>query len=167
MKLLWVFTKGKGVMGISVVAWKFNTTVIFFLYRNTDKTTLIAHNKPHTSVHEWCGFNFMFYELKYRKHLWIPKDTSKHVLKIAYLIDWILFVSYELSVSMTIFYASLLSWGVLMLRHMGAYGDVLPKWVTFSPKILRQGCNFGQKSLEEGPSSQNCEKIEKSAVFLR
>ena len=44
--------------------------------------------------------------------------------------------------------------------HAKAYGDVPPKWVTFSPKILRQGSHFGKKkSLEEGPFHKNREKI--------
>ena len=30
--------------------------------------------------------------------------------------------------------------------HVKAYGDVPPKWVTFSLKILRHGCHFGQKN---------------------
>ena len=43
--------------------------------------------------------------------------------------------------------------------HVKAHRDVLPKWVTFSPKILRHGFHFGQKkSLEEGPISQNMQK---------
>ena len=37
--------------------------------------------------------------------------------------------------------------GTHMLRHTG---DVLPKWVTFSPKILRHGSHFGQKILRGG-----------------
>ena len=39
--------------------------------------------------------------------------------------------------------------------HVKAYGDVPPKWVAFSPKILRHGSHFVQKKpLEEGPISQ-------------
>ena len=39
--------------------------------------------------------------------------------------------------------------------HVKAYGDVPPKWVTFSAQILRHGSHFAQKkSLEEGPISQ-------------
>ena len=34
-------------------------------------------------------------------------------------------------------------WGY---SHVKAYGDVPPKWVTFSPKILRHGSHFGQKN---------------------
>ena len=34
--------------------------------------------------------------------------------------------------------------------HVKAYGDVPPKWVTFSPKILRHGSHFGQKTLRHG-----------------
>ena len=30
--------------------------------------------------------------------------------------------------------------------HVKAYGDVPPKWVTFSAKILRHGSHFGQKN---------------------
>ena len=30
--------------------------------------------------------------------------------------------------------------------HVKAYRDVPPKWVTFSPKILRHGSHFGQKN---------------------
>ena len=33
--------------------------------------------------------------------------------------------------------------------HVKAYGDVPPKWVTFSPKILRHGSHFGQKILRK------------------
>ena len=41
------------------------------------------------------------------------------------------------------------------VSRVKAYGDVPPKWVTFSPKILRHGFHFGKKiSLEEGPISQ-------------
>ena len=50
--------------------------------------------------------------------------------------------------------------------HVKAYRDVLPKWVTFSPKILRHGSNFGQKILRRGSHfTKKCEKIEKLAVF--
>ena len=51
-----------------------------------------------------------------------------------------------------------------MLRHMGM---CCPKWVTFSPKILRHGSHFGpNKSLEEGPiSTKFAKKIVKSAIF--
>ena len=51
--------------------------------------------------------------------------------------------------------------------HVKAYGDVPPKWVTFSPEILRQVFNFGlKKSLEEGPISPKLQKKknEKSAI---
>ena len=30
--------------------------------------------------------------------------------------------------------------------HVKAYGDVPPKWVNFSAKILRHGSHFGQKN---------------------
>ena len=30
--------------------------------------------------------------------------------------------------------------------HVKAYGDVPPKWVTFSTKFLRHGSHFGQKN---------------------
>ena len=51
--------------------------------------------------------------------------------------------------------------------HVKAYRDVPPKWVTFWPKILRHGSQFGhKKSLEEGPISQNMKKKNvKSAIF--
>ena len=51
--------------------------------------------------------------------------------------------------------------------HVKAYGDVLPKWVTFSPKILnRHGSHFGQKSSQRRvPFYKICKKIVKSAVF--
>ena len=38
-----------------------------------------------------------------------------------------------------------------VLSRILLYGDVPPKWVTFSPKILRHGSHFGQKSLDMGP----------------
>ena len=50
--------------------------------------------------------------------------------------------------------------------HVKAYGDVLPKWVTFSPKILRHWSHFGPKNPYKGvPFYKNCEKLVKSAVF--
>ena len=50
--------------------------------------------------------------------------------------------------------------------HVKAYRDVLPKWVTFSPKILKHGSYFGQKkSLEEGPISQKLQKNCKISYF--
>ena len=44
-------------------------------------------------------------------------------------------------------------WGVgRVYSHVKEYRDVPPKWVTFSPKILRHGSHFGpKKSLGEGP----------------
>ena len=33
----------------------------------------------------------------------------------------------------------------LHVKDLQAYGDVLPKWVTFSPKILRHGFHFRPK----------------------
>ena len=50
--------------------------------------------------------------------------------------------------------------------HVKAYGDVLPKWVTFSPKILRHVSQFGQKSPKRSvPFHKLWEKIVKSAVL--
>ena len=50
--------------------------------------------------------------------------------------------------------------------HVKAYGDVPPKWVTFSAKILRHGSHFAQKkSLEEGPISQKSRKNRKISHF--
>ena len=51
--------------------------------------------------------------------------------------------------------------------HVKAYRNVLPKWVTFSPKIPRYGSHFGFKKILRGGShfTKNCEKIVKSAVF--
>ena len=34
--------------------------------------------------------------------------------------------------------------------HVKAYRDVPPKWVTFSPKILKHGSHLGQKILRRG-----------------
>ena len=46
--------------------------------------------------------------------------------------------------------------------HVMAYMDVPPKWVTFSPKVLRYGSHFGQKKpSKEGPISQKLEKKKK------
>ena len=45
--------------------------------------------------------------------------------------------------------------------HVKAYRDVLPKWVTFSSKILKHGPHFGQKILRESHFT----KIVKPAVF--
>ena len=42
--------------------------------------------------------------------------------------------------------------------HVKAYGDVPPKWVTFSPKSLDMGPILVKKSLEEGPISQKLRK---------
>ena len=49
--------------------------------------------------------------------------------------------------------------------HVKAYRDVLPKWVTFSPKILDMGSILVKKSLQERPISQNYQKIVKAAIF--
>ena len=50
--------------------------------------------------------------------------------------------------------------------HVKAYGDVPPKWVAFSPKILRHGSHFKKKkSLEEGPISKNLWKNCKISRF--
>ena len=46
-----------------------------------------------------------------------------------------------------------------------AYGDVLPKWVTFSAKSLEMGSILIKKSQEEGPISQKLWKIVKSAIL--
>ena len=55
--------------------------------------------------------------------------------------------------------------------HVKAYGDVPPKWVTFSPKILRHGSQFGlkkkKKSLQEGPISQNLRRTYKISRFWK
>ena len=50
--------------------------------------------------------------------------------------------------------------------HVKAYGNVAPKWVTFSPKILRHGSQLGKKILKRRvPFHKNCKKFVKSAVF--
>ena len=50
--------------------------------------------------------------------------------------------------------------------HVTAYGDVLPKWVTFSPKLLGHGSHYGQKILGRRVLFHKiCEKIVKSAIF--
>ena len=50
--------------------------------------------------------------------------------------------------------------------HFKAYRDMLPKWVTFLPKILRHGSHFDKKILgRESHFTKYCEKIVKSAVF--
>ena len=50
--------------------------------------------------------------------------------------------------------------------HVKAYGDVQPKWVTFSAKILRHGSLFAQKKyLEEGPILQKSWKNCKISQF--
>ena len=50
--------------------------------------------------------------------------------------------------------------------HVKAYGDVPPKWVTFSAKILRHGSHFGQKILRRGSHFKKiAEKIVKTAIF--
>ena len=51
--------------------------------------------------------------------------------------------------------------------HVKIYGDVAPKWVSFSPKIHRQGSHFRQKSLKEGPSLRKLRKKVKNHPFLR
>ena len=57
--------------------------------------------------------------------------------------------------------------------HVKAYGDVPPKWVTFSPKILRHESQFGfkknnkKKSLQEGPFSQKLRKTCKISRFWK
>ena len=46
-----------------------------------------------------------------------------------------------------------------------AYGDVPPKWVTFSPKILRH--DFCQKNpWKRIPFHKNCEKLVKLTIFV-
>ena len=56
------------------------------------------------------------------------------------------------------------SWGGF--SHVKAYGNVLPKWVTLSLKIHRQGSNFGYKILRRGSFfTKIAKKIEKSAIF--
>ena len=50
--------------------------------------------------------------------------------------------------------------------HVKAYGDVPPKWVTFSAKILRHGSHFGQKNPKKRvPFRKNREKMIKSAIL--
>ena len=64
----------------------------------------------------------------------------------------------------------ILLWGLISVQFdqdtlLGG-GRMPPKWVSFSPKILRQGSHFSQKkSLEDGPIASKLRKICKISHF--